>query len=231
MYQIYLHETPNGKIYVGCTSQSLNRRWRNGDGYVRNTAFYADIQKYGWENIRHVVLYKIEDEEQAKREETRLISEYKSSNPMFGYNISDGDYAESRVAESTRRLLSEKGQGRFAGETNPNYGRKHTDEERKVMSEKARLYFQTHDNPNKGRKRTAEERKKQSESRKNSPVAQEAIARLNASKAKKVMCLETGRIYASAREVQRVEGFRAGNIGSACRGLYEKAYGYHWQYL
>lgn len=231
MYQVYLHETPNGKIYVGCTSQSLNRRWRNGDGYVRNTKFYADIQKYGWENIKHVVLCKIEDEEQAKREETRLISEYKSSNPMYGYNISDGDYAESRVAESTRRLLSEKGQGRFAGETNPNYGRKHTDEERRIMSEKARAYFATHDNPNKGKKASEEARRKMSETRKKSPKAIAAIQRLNASKAKPVMCLETGVIYESTRDVERKTGFPNGRISSACRGEIEQAFGFHWMYL
>lgn len=32
-YSVYVHTTPNGKRYVGMTSQEPFVRWRNGLGY------------------------------------------------------------------------------------------------------------------------------------------------------------------------------------------------------
>ena len=48
---IYKHTNKvNGKVYVGQTKQTLDRRWRNGVGYTRDncdTHFARAINKYG----------------------------------------------------------------------------------------------------------------------------------------------------------------------------------------
>lgn len=48
---------------------------------------------------------------------------------------------------------------------------------------------------------------------------------------KQVLCVETGRVYPSANEVERQLGFSQGNISRCCAGRYKQAYGYTWQYV
>jgi len=45
-YIVYKHTAPNGKIYIGVTSQKANQRWKNGFGYRPNKHFFSDIVKY-----------------------------------------------------------------------------------------------------------------------------------------------------------------------------------------
>lgn len=35
-YKVYKHVFPNGKVYIGITSQSLDSRWNSGKGYGNN---------------------------------------------------------------------------------------------------------------------------------------------------------------------------------------------------
>ena len=37
---VYIYTFPNGKKYVGQTSQTLNQRARNGEGYIESPAVY-----------------------------------------------------------------------------------------------------------------------------------------------------------------------------------------------
>lgn len=88
-YIIYIHKTPSGKVYIGQTCQSTNRRWRNGEGYKKSCpVFYRAIQKYGWENIEHKVLFSNLSLEDANMIEQDLIYYYKKS--KISYNICDG---------------------------------------------------------------------------------------------------------------------------------------------
>lgn len=230
-YTIYMHITPSGKRYVGQTCQDLRRRWRNGNGYVRNTYFYRAIEKYGWDNIRHEVIQTGLTLTEANKIEEELIAKYNTSDPLYGYNISGGADGKNRVSERTRKLLSERKKGTFVGKDNPNYGRKHTEAERRLMSEKTKGKFIGEKSPLWGKHPSPETRLKMSIARKNSPKVQEKILELNRSKAKRVLCVETGVLYYSVREAGRQTGFSQGNISSVCRGVYEQAYGFHWKYV
>lgn len=230
MYTIYEHVSPSGKRYIGQTCQPLSRRWRNGYGYAKNTYFYRAICKYGWDNFEHNTICQCKTLKEANATEAELIAKYKTNNPAFGYNISGGSDGSEHMAESTRKLLSDIRKGKFAGEANPNYGKKHSRKTRKLISKNLKKYYLTHQSVRLGAIRTEEAKEKQSESRKNSARAQEAIKKLNNSKAKKVLCIETGVIYCSTHEVERKTGFRQGNIAAACRGEYAQAYGFHWEY-
>ena len=56
---VYRHVNEvNGKVYIGITCQSLNDRWRNGKGYGKSTHFAHAIQKYGWDNFEHEILFE-----------------------------------------------------------------------------------------------------------------------------------------------------------------------------
>ena len=50
-------------------------------------------------------------------------------------------------------------------------------------------------------------------------------------KSKKVMCMETGKIYQSGGEAERDTGICGRNIRSACSGKYKTAGGYHWKWV
>lgn len=90
-YTVYKHTSPSGKVYIGITSQKVQDRWcRQGQGYKKNTHFYRAIQKYGWDNFKHEILYTGMPEMDAKHKEIELIKKHQSNNPKNGYNLTIG---------------------------------------------------------------------------------------------------------------------------------------------
>lgn len=73
-YCVYKHTTPNGKVYIGITRRNPITRWQNGNGYKRNKHFMGAILKYGWDNIKHEILFSGLTEQEAKKH----LSEIKS---------------------------------------------------------------------------------------------------------------------------------------------------------
>ena len=89
-YCVYKHTAPNGKVYIGITCQNPLRRWNNGKGYAENSYFSNAIVKYGWDNIKHEILFDNLTKEEACQKEIDLIAEHKSNIADYGYNISSG---------------------------------------------------------------------------------------------------------------------------------------------
>ncbi len=111
-YKVYKHTTPNGKVYIGVTSEEdINKRWKYGGGY-KDQIFGKAVKKYGWNNIEHTILYEGLTQEEASKKEIELINKYKSSDSKYGYNITEGGVG-----------------GGFGGHN-------HTEEEKKTISEK-----------------------------------------------------------------------------------------------
>lgn len=109
---VYKHVSPSNKVYVGITSQSnIKRRWFRGSGYNRCPIFMKAILKYGWDNIKHQVLFTNLTEARAKNLEKDLIRHYKNLN--LSYNITDGGDGTSGkpCPEELRRRLSEERRG------------------------------------------------------------------------------------------------------------------------
>ncbi len=71
-YDVYKHTSPNGKVYIGITCQEDDFRWNDGEGYEKNALFYADIKKFGWNNINHELLYQNLDVNTACQYENEL---------------------------------------------------------------------------------------------------------------------------------------------------------------
>lgn len=112
LYYVYIHTTPNGKRYVGLTHFQPGKRWRNGKNYKSSRYFYNAIQKYGWENIKHEVLYSGLTWNEASKEEKRLIALYKTNDANYGYNCTsggeDGFHHDKKtiykISESSKRM-------------------------------------------------------------------------------------------------------------------------------
>ena len=101
-WQVYIHINKiNNKKYIGITSEKdPNKRWKNGLGYKRQI-FYKAIQKYGWDNFQHKILFTNLTEQQAKQKEIELIALYNTNNSLYGYNQTKGGDA---VPEKTDEL-------------------------------------------------------------------------------------------------------------------------------
>lgn len=123
-YTVYKHVFPNGKVYVGITSQKVERRWRNGLGYRnKQDLIYRAILKYGWENIVHDVLCTGLSKEEAEKKEVELILFYNSTNPAKGYNVESGGNVHKHLSEATKEKLRQA-----------NLGKRHSEETKRKIS-------------------------------------------------------------------------------------------------
>ena len=72
-YSVYQHVTPDGMYYFGQTN-NIKRRWRNNGAGYKGTALQPYIEKFGWDNIQHIVLFKDQTRENALWIEDFLIT-------------------------------------------------------------------------------------------------------------------------------------------------------------
>ena len=106
-WSVYIHTSPSNKVYIGITSQEPQKRWGNGSNYSKQKYFYAAIQKYGWENIKHEVLFNNLTEEEAKQKEIELIAKHNSTDSNYGYNLTlggDGVKGYVQTEETKQRI-------------------------------------------------------------------------------------------------------------------------------
>ena len=217
MYTVYQHKNKiNGKVYIGITSQKLEQRWRNGEGYKSSPHFYSAIQKYGWDNFEHNILFVELTKEQACLKEQELIKEYNSMNREFGYNSTSGGDIFT-MNEETKQKISQA----MMGNQN-NLGHPCSEEKKKKIS-----------NAQKGRKFTEKHKQKLSEAAKNRhvPCSEEKKQILKEKSHKKpVYCEELDKIFESVQECGRQLGIPATNISKLCNGRGKTLKGYHLRY-
>lgn len=91
-YTVYMHvNSINGKRYIGITKQKPEYRWRSdGSGYFRSPHFWGAIQKYGWNNFKHIILLENADRNFACEMEQELIDLYRTRDRRYGYNMTAG---------------------------------------------------------------------------------------------------------------------------------------------
>lgn len=219
-YIVYCHTNKiNGKKYVGITSQKPQSRWKNGNGYRNNEYFFRAIQKYGWHNFQHEILYTNLTKADAEKKEVELIAEYHSSLPENGYNIELGGNSTGKIADSTRIKISKALMGHECsdatkqkisrsntGKANPMKGKKMTAEQ----VEKNRLSHLGQKSWISGRHWSAEER-----------------AKCNG---KAVVCVETGEVFRTAHEAGREKHLDFSSICKCCKGKAKTVGGFRWRY-
>lgn len=127
----------NGKIYIGKAKNiyarilnhiyNLRRKSKDENRHLIN-AWY----KYGEDKFEYSVLeYLSMDENLLKKRELFWMIKYDSTNPDKGYNMRMDTSTKVIVQDETRKLISQN----VAGEKNPNYGNKWSDEKKKYMSD------------------------------------------------------------------------------------------------
>ena len=206
-YVVYRHIFPNGKSYIGITSQyPYWRRWRAGSGYLSQPKMYNAIKKYGWENIHHEVLAKELSLSEANRVEQEMVVKFDSV--KNGYNISSGGGGTYGIpcSEETKAKI-----GRA------NRGKPSTDPMRLAR------YTKTHGAWNKGKRLTGEHYRK---------IAEERKRRCN----KRIACYDPVthnlvKIYVSCVDAANDVGVSKNNISRCAHGGRKTSAGYEWRYL
>lgn len=175
-YKLYIHEFPNGKAYVGITSQDVEARWRRGEGY-KNQFVYKAILKYGWDEILHRVLISGMTKEEAEEKEMYYISALKTNRLEYGYNVANGGNCYGTHSEETKRKIAESNAKRVCTEETRrkirqgNIGKTLTEEQKEKISKslQGRAFTQEHRDrisaAKKGVSPTAETRRKISEAK------------------------------------------------------------------
>ena len=113
-YTVYMHLFPNGKVYIGASRQQpISKRWRAGSGYKNQKYLFSAIERFGWNNIEHIIIQEDLQEEEAKSLEKRLIKQYDSQNPEHGYNTKDGgqvfgEHSEEFLNKLHSRMVGNK---------------------------------------------------------------------------------------------------------------------------
>lgn len=239
-YKVYKHTFPNNKVYIGITCQKyINTRWKNGNGYKTQPVFNA-IKKYGWENIKHEILFNKLTKEEAIEKEIELIAFYKSNNIKFGYNMESGGTKKGEISQETRLKLRQGRLGKVTSlETKKilskiNTGKKLSSESRQKISK-----------ANKGRKNTLEQNKKISIYQSNRPKEHNLKISLAKKGKKKTLnhIIKLSKPVLQLNEegviIKRFYGLHYAcnqteisfkNIQSCCIGRRKRAGGYRWQY-
>lgn len=254
---VYKHTNKiNGKMYIGITGQTAERRWRNqGKGYKKCVAFYRAIEKYGWDNFTHEILFEGLSKEEAEELERKLIKENKSNNPEYGYNIANGGNVAA-ISDETKEKISKTLKKNYKKENHHNYGKHYDEEFKKKLSEAHKGIQAGKLHPNYGKpmtevqkekiRRTMIERgivpsrkaiEKGAEARRGSKNSEYWCKRIKEVRSLPVLKISlSGEIlkrYSSITEaIQDLGKTRScgSNITAACKGRKKTAYGYIWKY-
>ena len=252
-YCVYMHTTPSGKRYIGITCQSLNQRWRNGEGYQRCVGFYRAIQKYGWDNIQHEILVENLSYEEAMETEKQYIAKYKTHDKRYGYNCTDGGEGVTgwRANEEQR---AKNRQAKIEQWKNPDLRDKLTEERQRrgrLPEERIRLknmaiqVWQTpemRDNLVEHLRELAHDkeiRQKHSQALKQQWVENPEKFMANRvykkgaenKRSKPVRCIDTNQVYVNAREADAATGISYKAISACCNGKRKSVQGTHWEFV
>lgn len=123
-WKVYVHTFPNNKKYFGITCRDdPNIRWQNGKGYDKDgqPVMYNAIQKYGWDNVKHEILFSGLSKKEAESKERELIALYKTNckryGCLYGYNMTDGGEGTlgHKVSKESKKKMSEVRIGKYKG--------------------------------------------------------------------------------------------------------------------
>ncbi len=258
MYTVYIHVFPNDKVYIGITSLKAKYRWLNGNGYKSQKLVYRAIEKYGWENIKHIVLFTGLTKKEAEQKEIELISFYRSTDRNYGYNLDNGGSASERFTDEIKARISKSHKGKKQNAD--------TIEKRRKALIKAhaqgkfddvdRSFFQTEEYKSHQSKRMIDYWKDETKREKlcnalktamndpvykknhstimkqisNKPEIKAKFSGSNNGKSKQCVCIETGTVYPCVAEASRKTNAPINSIALCCRGKRKTAGGFHWRY-
>ena len=194
-----------------------NRWGNNGCNYKESPHFWSAIQKYGWDNFKHEILYTGLTKEQACLKEIELIKEYKTQDNEFGYNIFSGGNCPE-IPDEVRTKMSKSMTGNKNGLGKPCSKEKI---EKIKIAQIGKTLSKEH--------REAISMAKKGKTHK--PLSEESRKKISDAHIKTpVYCEETNTIYESIQECARQLGLLATLVCKVCKGKLKTTGGYHLSY-
>ncbi len=225
----------NHKVYIG-QSVDIYTRWYNHkhdllNGVHYNSHLQKSWNKYGEENFNFSVIEKC-SQDSLDTLEIKYISDYKSYDSDFGYNLSFGGSGGGVPTSETRQKLSAVN----SGKNNPMYGKHHSEDtkekirQKKIGNQNAMYGKSGKLSPSYGRKHTEEELEKIRNANKNKRMSEDAKAKIRAAKSgennprsRSVYCLELNECFWGAQDVQNKYGISRDGIAKCCKGKQQYA--------
>jgi group I intron endonuclease len=126
---IYKLASPSGKIYIGQTTRTFEKRFKEHCSQTENSIICQAIKKYEADKISKEVLYEGDDSELDDKEKY-YIAFFNSLEP-HGYNIRTGG-SNGKHSEISKQRMREK----KMGSANHNYGKPRSEHFKQLMREK-----------------------------------------------------------------------------------------------
>lgn len=236
-YTVYKHIFPNGKVYIGITRLNPKNRWLNGKGYKDINLVGKAIRKYGWENIKHEILYENLTKSEAEEKEIELISFYKSNNKNYGYNIQNGGNGKGKLSETEKERLRKSALGNKIW-----LGKHHTEDTKQKLREIHTGKKMSKESIEKrvqkmlGRKLSESHRLALLMANLGKPCSKEKAEKISLShKDKKPVAMfdlnkNLIKTFYSTRKASKETGVDISSISRCCKGLQKTAGKYYWQY-
>lgn len=204
---IYKIENPKGKIYIGQSTNIDNRL--NGHKKLYNKGsrlLYNSLKEYGVESHNFSII-KLCSVDELNKWEIYYIKFFNSNNKEFGLNLTSGGQKYFYHSKETLEIMSKAQTG-----NTKTLGRVQSQEE---IDKRVRKL--------KGQKRSPEVRKRMSESGKKKPkVSLKTREKLSKSlkyvNAKKVIDLDTNKIYLSAYDAAKEFGIKKSTLVARLNG-------------
>jgi group I intron endonuclease len=126
----------NGKVYIGQTKNSLNKRKHE---HLQDAKHHRDncwrfchaIRKYGFRNFRWGVIYESDNQKDIDEREKFYINQYDDNNR---YNVIDGPCGTYKRTLHIRKRISETQKKKWQkGEYTKKYGPKHSVEIKRII--------------------------------------------------------------------------------------------------
>lgn len=90
---VYVHTTPDGMKYYGVTN-NIKERWFQYSYKKHNTPFKDAIERFGWKNIKHDVLYSGLSRDEALKLEDELICKARENGTCLNM-LRSGHYTQT----------------------------------------------------------------------------------------------------------------------------------------
>lgn len=231
-YSVYIHIFPNNKVYIGITLRNPIKRWgHKGYGYRLQPKMYNAINKYGWDNIQHNILFSHLSKEEAERKEKELIKKYNAI--ANGYNIELGGNTGGKHSEETKAKISMANKGKPKSDitkkkiSEANKGRKVSKEEK----ERLRM-IASKPKSDKGKEHIREGKLGRKNPMYGKHMTEEAKRKRSVYSRKVIQCDTNGnviKVWDSARQASKQLEINCKNIRRSCTSKYN-AGGYKFKY-